>query len=130
MEILGVLKTTPTKKPLQSQIETVFTTAPIEVPLGIPAVQPFWIRLPKSGSLCPWTGLSRSALNALILESNPVVKSVSLKKRYAIRGTRLIHLGSLLEYIDGMAAAQQPTSPQSGTSGKPKPKRRSTTTAR
>jgi hypothetical protein len=34
---------------------------------------------------------------------------VSLKKRYAIRGTRLIHLGSLLEYIDGVAAAQQPT---------------------
>lgn len=46
-------------------------------------------------------------MNALILGNNPQVESVSLRKRYAIRGTRLIHLGSLLEYIAGMAAAQR-----------------------
>jgi hypothetical protein len=39
------------------------------------------------------------------------VKSVSLKRRYAVRGVRLIHLQSLLDYIDGVAAAQQPTAP-------------------
>lgn len=50
-------------------------------------------------------------MNALILGRNPQVKSVSLKKRYAIRGVRLIHLGSLLDYIDGVAAAQQPHEP-------------------
>lgn len=47
-------------------------------------------------------------MNALILGKNPPVKSVSLKKRCAVRGVRLIHLGSLLDYIEGMAAAQQP----------------------
>lgn len=74
-------------------------------------MQPIWIRLPKTGQLCPYTGLSRSAMNALILGNNPPVRSVSLKKRWAIRGTRLIHLQSLLAYIEGMAAAQQPTRP-------------------
>jgi hypothetical protein len=45
-------------------------------------------------------------MNGLILGPNPPVKSVSLKKRYAVRGTRLIHLGSLLEYIDAIANSQ------------------------
>ena len=45
-------------------------------------------------------------MNALILGANPPVKSVSLKKRYAVRGTRLVHLGSLLEYIEAMASSQ------------------------
>lgn len=84
-----------------------FTIEPVEASQVTPVTQPIWIRLPKSGKLCPWTGLSRSALNALILGPTPLVKSVSLKKRYQVRGTRLIHLGSLLEYIEGMAAAQQ-----------------------
>lgn len=101
--------TTPSKNPLQNQIEPVFTTAPIEAPQGSPATQPIWIRLPKSGQLCPYTGLSRSSLNNLILGSNPQVKSVSLKKRYAIRGTRMIHFQSLLDYIESVAASQQPT---------------------
>lgn len=30
------------------------------------------------------------------------VRSVSLRKRYAVRGTRLIHLESLLAYLDGL----------------------------
>jgi hypothetical protein len=70
------------------------------------AVQPTWIRLPKSGNLCPYTGISRSKMNELVLGSNAPVKSVSLKKRYAVRGTRLVHLGSLLAYIEAMATSQ------------------------
>ena len=62
-----------------------------------------FIRLPKNG-LCPYTGLSRSKLNQLILpcEQNdwkPPVKSVCLRKRGAIKGTRLILLESLLDHI-------------------------------
>jgi len=53
-------------------------------------------------------------MNCLILGKNPPVKSVSLKKKYAIRGRRLVHLESLLEYIEGMAAAQAGTQPQEG----------------
>ena len=77
-------------------------------------VVPIWVRLPHSGKPCPFTGLSRSALNSLILGNKPLVKSVSLRKRYAIRGTRLIHLRSLLEYIDGVAAAQNPIGNSAG----------------
>jgi len=101
-----VTNNTPSKRILKGQIEPQNTTAPVEAPKDSPATKPIWIRLPKSGHACPWTGLSRSALNALILGPNPPVKSVSLKKRHAIRGTRLIHLESLLAYIEGVAAAQ------------------------
>jgi len=102
-----VTKTTPSKKTLTVPLGAQFTTAPVEASQENPAVYPIWVRLPKSGHACPFTGLSRSALNALILGPNPKVKSVSLKQRYAIRGTRLILLKSLLAYIDGVAAAQQ-----------------------
>ena len=66
-----------------------------------------FIRLPKSGTRCPLTGLSRSSLNALILpteENNfkPPVRSVSIRKRHAIRGTRLISVPSLLEFLQGL----------------------------
>jgi hypothetical protein len=45
-------------------------------------------------------------MNSLILGNNPPVKSVSLRKRYAIRGTRLIHLESLLAYLESVADSQ------------------------
>jgi len=65
--------------------------------------KPEFIRLPKGG-LCPYTGLSRSKLNQLILpcEQNdwkPPVKSVCLRQRGAVKGTRLILLESLLDYL-------------------------------
>lgn len=101
------------KKPSQNQNQQdvtgreLYTLAPVTPPLDSrPGVVPTWIRLPKSGHPCQYTGLSRSGMNALILGPNPPVKSVSLKKRYAIRGTRLIHLGSLLEFIETMANSQ------------------------
>ena len=108
------------KKPSQNQNQQghnereLYTLAPVGPPReSIPVVPPTWIRLPKSGRLCPYTGLSRSGLNALILGTKPPVKSVSLKKRYAVRGTRLIHLGSLLAYIEAMAQSQG-NQPQKG----------------
>ena len=65
---------------------------------------PQYIRLPKAGSRCPWTGLSRSKLNQLILPCDenghcPPVKSLSLRPRGALKGTRLILLESLLDYL-------------------------------
>jgi hypothetical protein len=73
---------------------------------------PEFIRLPIKG-LCPITGLSRSKIYELILpsESNnykPPVKSVSLRKPGQIKGTRLIVLQSLLDYLrDEVEAFQQ-----------------------
>ena len=68
-----------------------------------PNCRPEFIRLPKLG-LCPITGLSRSKLYDLISpnEGNgfkPPVKSVSLRKRGQAKGTRLIVLQSLLDYL-------------------------------
>jgi hypothetical protein len=101
-----VQKTTHSTNNPQIYSQQMFTIAPVEAPQVTPSTYPIWIRLPKSGTPCPFTGLSRSALNALILGKNPPVKSASLKGPYAIRGSRLIHLGSLLAFIEGMATAQ------------------------
>jgi hypothetical protein len=70
-----------------------------------------FIRLPKNGN-CSWTGLSRAKLNELILpcERNnyrPPVKSVSLRKSGATKGTRLIYLPSLLGYLHSQMEREQ-----------------------
>ncbi|MBI5767886.1 MAG: hypothetical protein HZA93_08825 [Verrucomicrobia bacterium] len=68
------------------------------------AGEPVWLRLPKSGTRCPVTGLTRSTLNELVLASRqngyrPPVVSVVVKKRHAIRGIRLISRDSLIAYL-------------------------------
>lgn len=72
------------------------------------SVLPEFIRLPKPGQHEPWTGLTRSCLNSLVLptrENNfrPPVKSISLRKPGTARGVRLIHLQSLMDYLNGKA---------------------------
>lgn len=71
---------------------------------GIVTPRPEFIRLPKSGNLCPWTGLSRSKLNELILPSTnnghrPPVRSISLRNRNQVKAVRLINFDSLLAYL-------------------------------
>jgi hypothetical protein len=73
-------------------------------PNAQPNPTPEFIRLPRSGQLCPWTGLTRSKLNELILPSEansfkPAVKSVSLRPKGAVKGTRLIVYNSLVGYL-------------------------------
>lgn len=74
-------------------------------------VTPVTIRLPRVGTLCPWTGLSRSALNELILPTplnndNPPVESTRLQKRPGARsGTRLIYFDSLMSYLESKRPA-------------------------
>jgi hypothetical protein len=65
---------------------------------------PEFVRLPKSGTRCRWTGLSRSAICELILPARAPVKSVVLRRRGATRGQRLIHLRSLLDHLHAQAA--------------------------
>lgn len=67
-----------------------------------------WVRLPRVGERSPLCGLSRSSLNELILPcpangGRPPVRSIVLKKRGAIRGIRLIHAPSLLDYLNRLA---------------------------
>lgn len=66
--------------------------------------RPEFIRLPKSGSRCPWSGLSRSKLNELILPSpdnnhSPPVRSVSLRKAGQLKAARLVDFASLINYL-------------------------------
>lgn len=68
---------------------------------------PVYGRLPKSGERCPYTGLARSAVNDLILGVDPPVKSVVLARKGASRGIRLVHLGSLLEHLNGLMSQQE-----------------------
>ena len=67
---------------------------------------PAFIRLPKPGERCAWTGLSRGSLNDLILGPDPKVKSLVLARPGAKRGVRLISLCSLLDYLERLMADQ------------------------
>jgi hypothetical protein len=80
------------------------TTRPIEADISRPLTRPEFIRLPKPGTLCPHTGLSRSKLNELVLPCpancfKPPVRSISLRNRGQIKAVRLVVYDSLLEYL-------------------------------
>ncbi|MCB1064279.1 MAG: hypothetical protein KDN20_15355 [Verrucomicrobiae bacterium] len=68
--------------------------------------QPAFIRLPKVGERCQWTGLSRGTMNYLILGPEAPVKSIVISQPGATRGIRLIHFQSLMNYLDGLVKAQ------------------------
>ena len=93
-------------KTVTAKIETA-TTAPVEIPPRSTSINPAqieFLRLPPVGQRCPVTGMSRAALNGLILpsESNdgkPPVKSFCLRQRGARTGIRLIDYQSLRGFI-------------------------------
>jgi site-specific DNA recombinase len=74
------------------------------IPRRRSADAPVYVRLPKSGERCKYSGLTRSKLNDLILPTErnnyrPPVESKSLRGRGAKRGIRLILLESLLAHV-------------------------------
>ena len=83
------------------------TIAPVEIPPRTASINPAqieFLRLPPVGQRCPVTGMSRAALNALILptEANggePAVKSFCLRQRGAKTGIRLIDYQDLRRHI-------------------------------
>ena len=83
------------------------TVAPVSAPPvpGVQTVIPEWIRPPRGGAPCPHTGLSRAKLYQLILPCaqngfKAPVRSVALRTPGTVKGCRLIHLASLLAYIN------------------------------
>lgn len=65
-----------------------------------------WLRLPRPGSRCPVSGLSRSTLAELVrpCERNgfrPPVDARVLKRKGAARGVVLINRAALLDFIAG-----------------------------
>ncbi|MGA2029025.1 MAG: hypothetical protein ABSG87_03020 [Verrucomicrobiota bacterium] len=83
------------------------TIAPVEIPPRTASINPAqieFLRLPPVGQRCAVTGMSRAALNALILptEANggkPAVKSFCLRQRGAKTGIRLIDYQDLRRHI-------------------------------
>lgn len=87
------------------------TTGPVQADAPHSTITPEFIRLPKPGTLCLWTGLSRSKLNELILPSplnsfKPPVRSLSLRNRGQVKAVRLIVLDSLLGYLRSLLEQQ------------------------
>jgi len=72
-------------------------------------VEGVWFRLPHPKGRCPYTGLARTTLFELVERSRGKIKTVFLKKPGAIRGIRLIHLGSLQNYLNSLAETQLQT---------------------
>ena len=74
--------------------------------------RPEFIRLPAPGLKCGFTGLSRSALNELILpgEKNgfkPPVRSFCLRQKGAAKGIRLVDYASLANHIRTAGSIEQ-----------------------
>jgi hypothetical protein len=91
------------------------TTAPVAIPPRVvtATIEPEFLRLPKPGMLCPYTGLSRSAINEMILPTprndfKPPVRSFCLRQRGAKTGIRLVDYRSMAGYIRAHA---EPTMP-------------------
>jgi hypothetical protein len=59
--------------------------------------RPEWIRLPREGSTCPFSGLSRSYLADLVRRRE--VPSKALRRPGTVRGVRLICYEGLMSYI-------------------------------
>jgi hypothetical protein len=83
---------------------TAVTVAPVAPPAAAAMVIPEFIRLPKPGCLCPFTGLARSAMNDLVLPSSknhhkPLVRSFCLRQKGAKTGIRLVDYESLRHFI-------------------------------
>jgi hypothetical protein len=99
--------------------DSAYSSVPVAVPQPArqQGVRPEFLRLPTPGKRCPITGLSRSALNELILGPRPPVASVCLRKRGAMRGIRLIVTESLLAYLHSQVPAAPHTEP--GIVGQP-----------
>lgn len=68
---------------------------------------PEFIRLPKPGEHCKYSGLTRSVLSRLAAEGK--IRAVSLRDRGKLRGCKLINLASLLEYLRQLEAEQNET---------------------
>jgi hypothetical protein len=77
----------------------------IEVPKIALDRFPAFIRVPRSGSRCPISNLTRTAIDKLTRaqpdnDFRPPVKSRVLKARGATRGVRLVEVQSLLNYLE------------------------------
>lgn len=93
------------KSSLKDQTSIQHTVDPTDIDSTDSEGRPKYVRLPKAGTQCLYSGFSRSKLNQLILPTedndyDPPVKSRAITQLGKKRGVRMIVLSSLLEYLD------------------------------
>lgn len=76
-------------------------------PAGGTKAGPEFIRLPRAGDKCPFTGLSRTTLYNLVVPCRanrfrPAIHAKSLRKRGNVRGIWLIPYDQLVDYLGGL----------------------------
>jgi len=87
--------------------------------------KPIWIRLPKYGDRCEFTGLSRSTLAELIRPckstgENARVEAKTIERSGATRGITLINLKSLLDFINAQPSPKMHTETEEDLNNKKK----------
>lgn len=75
-----------------------------------------WLRLPRAGSRCPVSNLSRSTLAEMVRPCSrngyrPPVEARLLKRKGATRGVLLISREALLAYLSDLPPPESATSP-------------------
>lgn len=66
--------------------------------------QPEWARLPKPGTRCQFSGLSRTTLLEMIERGE--FRAITVRQPGATRGIRLIHLPGLFAWLARLDSAQ------------------------
>jgi hypothetical protein len=66
---------------------------------------PRWVRAPKTGPE-HYSGLTRPYLYRLAGQGR--IRTASIREPHQIRGVRLFHLGSILEFLESHSSAQDP----------------------
>jgi hypothetical protein len=93
---------TSKEKKMKTNAQTKYSTLPVGA--GLPLTRPEFLRLPKPRTLCPFSGLSRSKMNELVLPCaangfKPPVRSISLRNRNQVKAVRLVVYDSLMAYL-------------------------------
>lgn len=72
-------------------------------------VNPQWMPLPPPGLRCAFTGMTRSRICRLLATSAGAIRQVSLREPGRKHGTRLVHVATLLAYLETRATTQAAT---------------------
>jgi len=78
---------------------------------GANPIRPEWVRIPPEGKHCPYSGLSRRGIINLCVPHrcnghNPPVRSVLIRTTGRVSGRRMVHLASLLGFMEAQATQQ------------------------
>ena len=65
-----------------------------------------WVKLPRAGESCQFSGLSQMSLYRLLRRSQGEIRTLTTCEPGKLRGNRLIDVNSLLAYLEKLAGAR------------------------